>query len=220
MLEKESPSFAVRGFLLRTVGSGDQSMTKAILRGSQLKDFRKKVSILKRLGLVSNKIDARSQKSTRYMRDQVEIRFAKVLSGHEIAVKVPRRKDAKRFASGFDTKGKIVIVPNNKHNISKPRFSKKTGQIVATRKEYGKLIKSFYEPFSADDLSNLPRGKNVTYSIPLGHGFYRNDDLEQFIAFMTQYESGGHNHHAYKDWRKYVTVEEVDHNDNGEESDF
>lgn len=185
-------------------------MPSKILRGSQLKEFRHRVARLKELGLVSKRVDARRQKSTRYMREQVEKRFRKIFTGEAVAVKVPRRKDAKTFSEGFDTKGRNVIIELEK-GAKRPRFSKKTGEIKGDVELYGKKFKRIYTPVNADNLHRLPKGKRYKYTIPIGGGFRSFDTYTDLESFMYPYEkpAKGSSHHAYKDWQKHVLVEEL-----------
>jgi len=193
-------------------------MPSKILRGSQLKTFRSRVAKLKSLGLVSKRIDARKQKSTRYMREQVEKRFAKIFTGEAVAVKVPRRKDTEIFKSGFDTKGRNVIIELEK-GAKRPRYSKKTGEIKGDVELYGKKFKRIYTPVTADNIHRLPKGKRYKYTIPIGGGFRSFDTYADLESFMYPYEHPpkGSKHHVYKEWKKHVLVEEME---TGEDSEF
>jgi len=88
-----------------------------------LKDFRHKVSQLKKKGIVSAKVDARSQRATRYMRSKVR-KFEDVLSGHAIAVKAPKKiREKYTTPEIFQERGSFLIVPKE-HARSRARIKK------------------------------------------------------------------------------------------------
>jgi hypothetical protein len=174
-------------------------MSSKPLKGSQLRSFRSDVAKLKKLGLVSSRIDARSQKPTRYMRDQVK-KFSDVLEGKAQVVKMPTRADAKKFEA-MRTKGKAVVVPVLKGE--KARYSKKTGLISGLRQRGANLIRRV---LGIGDASKF-KGPNVRYSIPLGRPGERwtFDSWEEIKAFFNEYEKGN----RYPNWPKYVEIEIV-----------
>jgi hypothetical protein len=191
-------------------------MPSKILKGSQLKAFRHAVARLKDMGLVSKRVDARSQRSTRYMREQVEKRFAKVLSGEAVAVKVPRRKFLEGFKEGFDVKGRSVIIPVEP-GAKRPHFSKSTGTISGEVELNGRQFKRIYTPVTADKAHKLARGKNIRYTIPIGAGFHSEDTWEDMVAFMFPYTTaGGKEKNPYNTWQKYILIDEfgTDESDN------
>lgn len=181
-------------------------MPSKILKGTQLKTFRRNVARLKSMGLVSKRVDARKQKSTRYMREQVEKRFADVLAGKAVAVKVPRHKDTAQFQSTFDVKGKRVVVPLEP-GASRPRYSKKTGSISGDVQLNGKKFKRIYSRVSADTAHKLAKGKHIRYTIPIGTGFHSEDTWEGMMAFMYPYET---KKNPYKNWERYIMIDEFD----------
>lgn len=186
-------------------------MSSKKLKGSQLKTFRSAVARLKSMGLVSKRVDARKQKSTRYMRDQVEKRFADVLAGKAYAVKVSKRSEREKYKQGFDVKRRYVIVPVEPGS-SRPVYRKKAQQIVGKSHMYGRDIERTYTPVSAESIGKLPTGKNYRYSIDFKKGGYRAfDKFAELEAFMYDYENPpkGSKHHRYVNWRNYVIVENV-----------
>lgn len=184
-------------------------MAKAKLQGSQLKNFRRKVSRLKALGLISKNIDTRKQKSTRYMRDVVEKKFKDVLDGKAVAVKVPSRKVAKTFQSGFRTRGKLVVIPLEK-GATRPKWNKKRREIIGRVDLYGTDFERIYVGGDQTELAKYAKRKNVKFVIPLGHGFRTFDNYDDLETFMFPYEhpTKGTSHHAYSKWRDYVIVDE------------
>lgn len=182
---------------------------------TQLQKFRSDVARLKSLGLVSKRVDARKQRSTKYMRGQVR-KFADVLAGKAKAVHVPKRADAKQFAEKFRTKGKTIVVPVTAPG-EKFSYSKKTGEIRGTKTLGGKKIKR--------RISSKPVGKetapisgNVLYTIPIGNSRQSFDTWEDLVLFMEPYETNPRN--PYKEWMKYVEITDWDGGDfNDEETD-
>lgn len=183
-------------------------MAKRQLRGKELKEFRSKVSKLKQMGLVSKKVDARKQKSTRYMRDIVEKTFKPVLEGRAVAVKVPSRKIAKEYGSGFKTRGKKVVVPIEKGNIQKPHWAPKQKQIIGKARENGKIVDQIFAPFNM-----APRLSGVQYAMPFAHGMViRKPTKDALEEFMHPYEfpPPGSKRRPFKNWRDFVVIEKID----------
>jgi hypothetical protein len=179
-------------------------MSSKTLSASQLKKFRSDVAKLKSKGLVSARVDARAQKPTRHMREQVK-KFEDVLSGRAKVVHTPKRSQAKEYADAFRVKGKSVVVPVEKGETV--RFNKSSGKIVGTRRAYGKTIKKEYYTKRLDSVKDLPQGKGILYSVPLGNGLRSFDDLDDLANFMFPYETQARN--PYLDWQKYVIVERL-----------
>lgn len=186
------------------------------LTGSQLKEFRKSVAKLKQLGLVSKKIDARSQKPTRYMRGQIEKRFAGVLSGKAAVVKVPNAKVRKQFKPRegeetglYDVKNGYVIVPIEQGQ-KKPRFNKRTKKIESTVELYGRKSKRTYERVNADTAKEISNSNpNVRYTVQTAWGALVSfDNYEDLEAFMYSYETRGKN--PFKNWREFVVVDHIE----------
>lgn len=187
------------------------------LTGRQLKNFRHQVARLKDMGLVSKRVDARSQKSTRYMREQVEKRFAKVLSGEAVAVKVPRRSFLENFRSAFDVKGRSVVVPIEK-GAKRPTFSKSTGAISGDVELNGRKFKRIYTPVTAENVGKIKKGKRVRYSIPIGGGFHAEDTWADMVAFMFPYTTaGGKTKNPYDTWQKYILIDDFGDDDSESE---
>lgn len=75
-----------------------------------LRQFRKDVAKLKKLGLVSKKTDARKQQATRYMRSLVRS-FSDVLKGEAQVFNVPRKESPIYKEAGHRVKNQKVVVP-------------------------------------------------------------------------------------------------------------
>lgn len=194
-------------------------MPKAKLYGSQLKDFRKKVARLKAMGLIRKSVDARSQRSTRHMRDTVEKKFKAVLEGRAVAVKLPSRKLAKEYGASFITRGRRVVVPIEKGS-SRPHYSRKRKEISGTVKQYGQTFKRIYAVADETRLPKLPNAKS-RYVMPFKNGFLTFDHVDDLIAHMTPYEHPPKTstHHPWKNWRDFVWIDEQNtaQEDDGEE---
>ena len=185
-------------------------MAKRQLRGAELKDFRHKVARLKSMGLVSKRVDARKQKSTRYMRDIVEKTFAPVLQGKAVAVKLPSHKVAKEYASdAFSVRGKKVVVPIEK-GAQRPHWSPKQKLIIGKHDKYGNEFKQIYAPL---EKARSIKGKNLRFSMRFAHGMtLSRSSMAELDEMMQPYEfpREGSKRRPFSDWRKYVTIEEVD----------
>jgi len=176
-------------------------MSTKKLTGAQVKKFRADVAKLKSKGLVSKRVDARSQKPTRYMRDQLK-KYSDVLEGKAKVAHVPKRSDAKAFAEKFRVKGKSVVIPAKAdEHIA---YSKKNKAFSATRKTKSgkKITREIYA--EAPSKSRPPSSaKNVLYVIPLGNSRQSFDTWEDLVLFMEPYEE---KKNPYKDWEQYVEI--------------
>lgn len=153
---------------------------------------------LKAKGLVSARVDARAQKPTRHMQNQVK-RFGDVLSGKAQVVRVPKRGEAREFSERFDTKGKYVVVPGKQGRLS---YSKKTGEIHRTvYNDEGERLQFTYSSKPVSNARDLPEGK--IYQIEHG-GAWTFDDLGDLEDFMRSAENSG-----WKNWAQYVQVVEA-----------
>ena len=77
-----------------------------IVTGQALKDFRHSVAVLKRKGLVSKRVDARSQKATRYMQTKVKA-LQSIIEGTAMAA-IPKRKRGEKLAVFRERKREIL----------------------------------------------------------------------------------------------------------------
>lgn len=109
-----------------------------------LRQFRSDVAKLKKLGLVSKHVSARSQEPTRYMIGQVR-KFADVIKGEARAIKIPKIELPSYKGGGFRTKGSRAVIPAPKgatvkrakpkngipsYSISIPSTDKKKGVTI------------------------------------------------------------------------------------------
>lgn len=87
------------------------------------REFRHAISVLKKQGLVSSKIDARkavvSMKDHGKRLDTLVSKYDDVLSGKVQAIKVPDRDLKALRKQGFETAAKRVLVPKTKSEVAK-----------------------------------------------------------------------------------------------------
>lgn len=179
--------------------------SRQALTGADLKKFRRAVSELKAKGLVSKRVDARSQKPTRYMRGQVKA-FSDVLEGKAKVIHTPKRSQAKEFEGALRVKGKSVVVPVT-NKAERVRYNAKKNEISSSSTENGQRMRKLIRKAELDlyDIKTYPRGKNVFYRMPFAHGSYLQFDTpEELFAEMFKYETKTHN--PFKDWQKYVQI--------------
>lgn len=193
-------------------------MSNKRLTGSQAKEFRSAVAKLKAQGLVSKRIDARSQKPTRYMQGQVK-KYQDVLEGKAKAVKLPKRSDAKAYAETLRTKGRTVVVPVSS-KTERVQYDKKSGEIYSNVQENGMKFRKTLRTRQLDiyDINTYPRGDNIKYRMPFGNGArFTFDTPEDLFAFMFQYESKPKN--PFRDWQKYVEILSISRDTNSSDLD-
>lgn len=173
------------------------------LSGSQLRAFRSKVAKLKDLGLVSKRVDARSQKPTRYMQETVNKRFAGVLSGKDKVVHTPRKKDADQFKARFDVKGKSVVIPGSAKSETNFRYDPKSHEIRSTVKQGSKTVRKAYSPKPIGGVEDLPSGRGVLYTIRFGKngGQFSFDTKEGLANFLRSLSDSG--------WKTAINYVEV-----------
>lgn len=121
-----------------------------------LRQFRKDVAKLKKLGLVSKKTDARKQQATRYMRTLVRS-FSDVLKGEAQVFSVPRKESSIYKEAGHRVKNQKVVVPAPKG--AKVRRSKTVEGIPSYTTEIpsprgGKGVTRIHHVFPQYDLRN------------------------------------------------------------------
>lgn len=177
--------------------------SRKALNGTELRKFRSDVARLKAAGLVGPKVDARSQKPTRYMRDQVR-QYRDVIEGRAKVVKLPRDQ-AKRYEGTLRVKRSRAVVPVESKS-ERVSYSKKDRAIVTQRTAFERRIRKVVRP-RPRDISDLPTGANLRYSIPFGQqrGRFTFDSLQELAKFMQGYGS-------YNDWIRYVEIEEIEDN--------
>lgn len=176
---------------------------------ADIRKFRSDVAKLKSLGLVSKRVDARSQKPTRYMREQVK-KFGDVLEGRAKVIHVPH-KVAKEYSEAYRAKRNRIVVPAEKGETL--FYDKKNQRVVATRKGYEPKQRLRREFLKSGEIT-MPLPEGYAYVIPLGNGEQRFDTWEDAVLFMTPYETarpgGGAYRGALGDWRKYLIIERLD----------
>lgn len=174
-------------------------------RQVNIREFRSQVAKLKAKGLVSAKVDARSQAPTRYMQNQIK-KFAAVLEGRAQVVKAPSTKEARQYKEGgrYLTKGKAIIIPTN-DKTERLRYNKKRHVVESTSDARGKHHTKEYSPKPVTDPAALPKGSEIRYTVPLGRSYRSFDTFEDLERFMMPYERDSKK--PYKDWQTYVIIE-------------
>lgn len=113
-----------------------------------VKSFRHSVALLKKKGLVSKRVDARSQKPTKYMRAKVR-KLSDVLSGHAVAIKLkPSVLKQYREAGGFN-------IVNRRLAVSKELLEEGTtrGGLPILKKRVGQGgIERLILPYGSDNI--------------------------------------------------------------------
>lgn len=176
-----------------------------------IREYRSQVAILKRAGLISPRIDARSHKPTRYMKQQLE-RFKDVIKGDAVTVKTPSKKIAKSYDDVYRSKFDRVVV--KKAPGDKIRYDKTQDAIVADRRASlpgVDKVTSVLRPREPGVLPNLPRDTkkhSYFYAIPFKRGnrierIYINTKTE-LKKFMSPYDPkrGG----KFADWQDYIEI--------------
>lgn len=183
-------------------------MSNRKLTSAQARAFRSDIAKLKAKGLVSKRVDARTQKPTRHMREQVK-KFSDVLSGKATVVHTPKRAQAKEFAEKFRVKGKSVVVPTRKGE--KLTYSKTYNDISASQKVGGKTVHRYIAPKGA---TKRKLKGNLIYTIPVGNTRQSFDTWDDLVLFMEPYENNPKN--PYKKWQDYVEISTYEDGDSEE----
>lgn len=182
------------------------------LASSNKKSSKKQAAKLKRqrkqlreLGLINPKTNLRKKISNA---DKRNIRkFSDVLTGKATVIAAPTKKDAKRYAAKYRTKGDKVVVPRRKGE--KLKWNEKLGEIVGRRKEHGKIITRELPPSGPSEIQRSKVSDHVYYTIPFMRGggeerftFSNWQDLENFMARDSI--------RNYKNWQNYVEIETLE----------
>ena len=184
-----------------------------------LREYRSRLARLKRAGLVSKRIDARSHKPTRYMLSQLD-RFSGVLDGSEKAVRVSDSRAASEFSGLYDVKFDRVIIKSQSGETA--RYNRESGELIINRKSNLppgiKYQRQILKPRLPGLVPHLPRDtikSKYYYAVPFRRG--RNieriyvDTLKDLTALMSTYEKGKKNfrqsgNKPYFEWRNYVEI--------------
>lgn len=177
--------------------------------GQAIRQYRSQVAALKKAGLVSPKIDARSHKPTRYMLGQIE-RYRNVLNGTATSVRVPSAALAREYSELYPTKFNRVVIRSQDGDFA--RWDAERDALVirrATNLPYGiKSMSQILEPREFGTLPRLPRDtttKRYFYAIPFKRGkdiqrIYV-DTIREIKRYMFAYEKTG-----FANWQNYVEI--------------
>lgn len=178
-----------------------------------LRDYRGKLAKLKRAGLVSPKIDARSHKPTRYMLAQIE-KFNAVLEGKAKAIKTPSHAIAREYGDLYTVKFDRVVIPSQSGETG--RYDRERESLIIKRSSglpFGtKSIQQILEARESGTLPRLPRDTKTHryfYAIPFRRGSRIEriyiDTLRELKKYMFGYEKTG-----FAGWQNYVEVIEAE----------
>lgn len=181
-----------------------------------IREYRSAIAKLKRAGLISQNIDARSHKPTRYMREQIA-KFRDVIDGRATTVRAPSKKAAREYSGIRPTKFDRIVVM--KSDGDRARYI--DGEIRVTRTGYYDGVKKFNQiirPQNPDEIPSLPRDtvtKIYRYGMPFRRGKSIRrifaDSIDEIKRLMISYDpaSGG----RFDDWQKYIEILEFDRGD-------
>jgi len=159
---------------------------KELLRkaGLDIRAVRHDVSALKKVGLVSKRVNAQSYIPTKYMLKKIE-RNRDVLSGDVIAIAAPKKVREKYTSKGiFEQRGSTLIVPRE-YKQQKTHITRGLVEISRELKQ-GEEIRLIL-PFKATDMENVA---NRLLADPTLDGMKRPDELFGFRLF-------GHNMNTF-----------------------
>jgi hypothetical protein len=169
-----------------------------------LRQFRSDVAKLKKLGLVSKKVSARSQEPTRYMVGQVR-KFANVIKGEAKAITVPKIELPLYKASGLKTKGRKAVIPaprNAKVRRTKPKNGVPQYEVSIPSPNGGPGVRVEYPLLLADTearaklaayvakLPNLKKGQFYVFRFDgymSGQTFSGPEAKEAMLEYFTRY---------------------------------
>ena len=184
-----------------------------------IRQYRSDLARLKKAGLVSPKIDARSHKPTRHMLAQLA-KYADVISGDAVTVKAPSRSKASEYSDIKRVKFDRVVIKTAPGD-SKPRYNRRTDEIEIDRKSYFPGVEAYTQLLRsqhADELPVLPRDTFdavYKYGMPFRRGKTIRrifaDSLSELMVLMSPYDpaEGG----RFKDWQKYIEIIKVNRED-------
>lgn len=183
---------------------------------ADIRSYRKQVAALKRAGLISKKIDARSHRPTKYMIQQINA-FPDVVAGRARAVNVFERSVAETY---MRNKGTRVIVPISRGD--RARWSKKEGAVIVNRARPIPTVPSdqqLYYPDKNVDFGVRPLAPGQMYLIENRGGgvsgsksFETLAELENFISRYDPENEGDRRRwkrqgrKLFKDARQYVSI--------------
>lgn len=145
--------------------------------GKDIRQIRSEVSKLKKAGIVSPRIDARTYQPSRYMLSKLK-QNADIIAGEVIAVKAPKKVREKYVEKGlFEARGSVLIVPKDAAN-QRARITR--GLVETTRPlKYGEEVRIIL-PFKAADMEGVA---NRLKNDPTLDGMKNPDELFGFRLF-------------------------------------
>lgn len=163
----------------RQIAKAARERAKKLIQnsGKDIRQIRSEVSKLKKAGIVSPKIDARTYQPSRYMLSKLR-KNADIIAGEVIAVKAPPKVRKKYVEKGlFEQRGSVLIVPKDAAN-QRARITR--GLIETTRPlSYGEEVRLIL-PFKATDMEGVA---NRLKNDPTLDGLKNPDELFGFRLF-------------------------------------
>jgi len=145
--------------------------------GKDLRQVRSEVSALKKVGIVSKRIDARNYQPSRYMLEKLR-KNADILEGKSIAIKAPRSVRQKYADSDlFEARGASLIVPREYEN-QRTRINR--GMIEISRSLKVGEERRVVLPFKPTDMEEIA---NKLRSDPTLDGLKEPNELFGFRLF-------------------------------------
>lgn len=180
--------------------------------GKDIRTVRREVSALKKAGIVSKRIDARTYQPSKYMLKKIAAN-KDILSGEAIAVKASKEIREKYVSAGvFETRGGAVIVPKDRAN---QRARIKRGLIETKTKLKNGEEQKIILPFKANSLQDIAEklrddpsldglkdpnelwgARLFGHNIASGFGFPDGDELANYILEHYQRFFSGKNKQA------------------------
>ena len=191
--------------------------TKTVNKKLSIREYRSQVAALKRAGLITAKIDARSHKPTRYMQSQIK-KYKDVIDGKAKTVKVGSRTEASEYADLYRSKFNRVVVRTQNNEKARYVKSDKTIRIDRTSPLPGiEKITQILGPKSDTGVPKLPRDTakaRWSYSIPFRVGssirrrFYNTQ--KELLKVIFEYEPP---EGRFKDIRDYIEIVKIEGNE-------
>jgi hypothetical protein len=156
-----------------------QKRTKELLAkaGKDVRQVRHEVSQLKRAGIASARIDARSYRPTRYMLRKLEAN-RDILAGESIAVPASKAVREKYAEKGlYEARGRVLIIPKE---FAGQRTRISRGMVEVTRELKNGEERRITLPFKATDMEQVARYLQTDPSLD---GIKEDDEMFGFRLF-------------------------------------
>jgi hypothetical protein len=183
-------------------------------QGKTIREFRHEISILKKSGIISQRVKAGSQEPTKYMRTKLR-KFYDVLVGTTIAVRAPSKVRKAYSEKGvFEERGAFLMIPRDNANMKvKLKGDKLVISQPLTKRKTGPIINKLVMPWGATDILDLANRIEADDDLPeeldgvdqyaftlFGHssliGFPNKSELVEYIKIRYNHLFSGKNGQA------------------------